>query len=63
MNTKHSVDFIDLDHAEDEEEEALALHPRYPWEGSDRDYEYEEVCHILCFLMYGYIVLIYPFQC
>lgn len=33
-----------LDHAgEDEEVEGTVLQPRYPWEGSDRDYEYEEV--------------------
>ncbi|KAK2376678.1 eukaryotic translation initiation factor [Trifolium repens] len=32
------------DHAEvDDEEEAVALQPRYPWEGSDRDYQYEEL--------------------
>nr|AFK44754.1 unknown [Medicago truncatula] len=31
------------DHAEDDEEEAVALQPRYPWEGSDRDYTYEEL--------------------
>jgi len=37
-----------LDHAEDNEEEAVALQPCYPWEGSDRDYQYEEVCHFLC---------------
>ena len=35
-----------LDHAEDDEGEMVAPHARYPWEGSDRDYEYEEVCHI-----------------
>jgi len=37
-----------LDHAEDDEEAAVALQPRYPWEGSDRDYNYEEVRHFLC---------------
>ncbi|KAF5470318.1 hypothetical protein F2P56_010838 [Juglans regia] len=32
------------DHAgEDEEGEGTVLQPRYPWEGSDRDYEYEEL--------------------
>lgn len=30
--------------AEDEEAEGIVLQPRYPWEGSDRDYTYEEVC-------------------
>lgn len=28
---------------EEDEEEAVSLQPRYPWEGSDRDYEYEEL--------------------
>ncbi|PON49680.1 Translation initiation factor 2, beta subunit [Parasponia andersonii] len=28
---------------DDEEGEGIDLHPRYPWEGSDRDYEYEEL--------------------
>lgn len=28
---------------DDEEGEGIDLQPRYPWEGSDRDYEYEEV--------------------
>jgi len=33
-----------LDHTgKDEEEDGIMLQPRYPWEGSDRDYEYEEV--------------------
>jgi hypothetical protein len=46
-----------LDHAEDDdEEEAVALQPRYPWEGSDRDYQYEEVCHfVLSDVQYIYI--------
>jgi hypothetical protein len=48
-----------LDHAEvDDEEEAVALQPRYPWEGSDRDYQYEEVCHfVLSDVQYIYINL------
>ncbi|GAU42313.1 hypothetical protein TSUD_140500 [Trifolium subterraneum] len=29
--------------SDDDEEESVALHPCYPWEGSDRDYEYEEL--------------------
>lgn len=36
-----------LDHAEDDEGEMVAPQARYPWEGSDRDYEYEEVCLLL----------------
>uniref|UniRef100_A0A0D6R0N3 Eukaryotic translation initiation factor 2 subunit beta n=1 Tax=Araucaria cunninghamii TaxID=56994 RepID=A0A0D6R0N3_ARACU len=28
---------------EDEEGEGISLHPRYPWEGTDRDYKYEEL--------------------
>ncbi|GAU44756.1 hypothetical protein TSUD_246490 [Trifolium subterraneum] len=35
------------DHAEDDEEEAVSLHPCYPWEGSVRDYEYEELLILL----------------
>jgi len=31
------------DNAEDDEGEAAALQVRYPWEGSDRDYKYEEL--------------------
>ncbi|KAK7321424.1 hypothetical protein VNO77_32065 [Canavalia gladiata] len=31
------------DHAEDDEGETVAYQARYPWEGSDRDYEYEEL--------------------
>ncbi|MED6192372.1 hypothetical protein PIB30_009450 [Stylosanthes scabra] len=31
------------DHAEDDEGEGISLHPRYPWDGTDRDYEYEEL--------------------
>uniref|UniRef100_A0A2N9EX87 Uncharacterized protein n=1 Tax=Fagus sylvatica TaxID=28930 RepID=A0A2N9EX87_FAGSY len=35
---------------EDEEGEGIVLHTRYPWEGTDRDYEYEERagCKELC---------------
>ncbi|MCI85537.1 eukaryotic translation initiation factor 2 subunit beta, partial [Trifolium medium] len=34
----------DLDDlAEEDEQDAVSLLPRYPWEGSDRDYQYEEV--------------------
>lgn len=34
-----------LEHpAEDEEGEGIILGASNPWEGSDRDYEYEEVC-------------------
>ncbi|CAL0334757.1 unnamed protein product [Lupinus luteus] len=32
-----------LDPAEEEEGDTAPLQPRYPWEGSDRDYEYEEL--------------------
>lgn len=33
-----------LDHiGEDEEGQGISLQPRYPWEESDRDYDYEEV--------------------
>lgn len=33
-----------LDHAADDEQgEGIVLEARDPWEGSDRDYEYEEV--------------------
>jgi translation initiation factor 2 subunit 2 len=36
---------------EDEEGEGIVLHTRYPWEGTDRDYEYEEVYYLfLCCL-------------
>ncbi|CAJ2652841.1 unnamed protein product [Trifolium pratense] len=31
------------DYAEDDEEKAVALHPRYPLERSDRNYQYEEL--------------------
>mgnify|MGYP003366300551 CR=1 FL=1 len=32
---------------EDEEGEGIVLEtPSYPWEGSDRDYTYEEVCKL-----------------
>lgn len=34
---------LSLDHAEEDDQEAVSLQPRYPWEGSDRDYQYEEV--------------------
>lgn len=29
---------------ENEEGEGIVLEASYPWEGSDRDYHYEEVC-------------------
>lgn len=29
---------------EDEEGDGIVLRQQYPWEGSDRDYDYEEVC-------------------
>ncbi|KAF1882004.1 hypothetical protein Lal_00038648 [Lupinus albus] len=32
-----------LDPAEEDEGDIASLQPRYPWEGSDRDYEYEEL--------------------
>lgn len=31
---------------EDEEGEGILLEASNPWEGSDRDYEYEEVCKL-----------------
>ncbi|XP_015931766.1 eukaryotic translation initiation factor 2 subunit beta isoform X2 [Arachis duranensis] len=31
------------DHAEDDEGEGISLQHRYPWDGTDRDYEYEEL--------------------
>ncbi|XP_061367927.1 eukaryotic translation initiation factor 2 subunit beta-like [Gastrolobium bilobum] len=31
------------DHAEEDEGDDISLQPRYPWEGSDRDFEYEEL--------------------
>ncbi|KAF5944071.1 hypothetical protein HYC85_018148 [Camellia sinensis] len=32
-----------LDKSEDEEGEGIVLQSRYPWEGSDRDYDYDEL--------------------
>ncbi|RVW56498.1 Eukaryotic translation initiation factor 2 subunit beta [Vitis vinifera] len=44
-----------LDHnGEDEEGEGIVLQPRYPWEGSDRDYKYEEFnisWHLACWMV------------
>jgi hypothetical protein len=37
---------VELDAEEDEDDEeaeAIVLEARFPWEGSDRDYQYEEV--------------------
>ncbi|CBI15806.3 unnamed protein product, partial [Vitis vinifera] len=34
---------LDDHNGEDEEGEGIVLQPRYPWEGSDRDYKYEEL--------------------
>jgi len=36
-------DDVDDDVGEDEEGEGIVLHQRFPWEGTDRDYEYEEL--------------------
>lgn len=44
-NITHFVDHI----GEDEEAEGIVLQPQLPWEGSDRDYEYEEVTHAFAF--------------
>ncbi|KAF5728785.1 eukaryotic translation initiation factor 2 subunit beta [Tripterygium wilfordii] len=38
-----AVEDLDEHAGQDEEAEAIDLRPRYPWEGSDRDYEYEEL--------------------
>jgi hypothetical protein len=39
-----------LEHpGEDEEGEGIVLESSNPWEGSDRDYEYEEVCILFHF--------------
>lgn len=41
-----------LDHiGEDEEGQGISLQPRYPWEESDRDYDYEEVYYLLLFCL------------
>lgn len=34
------------------------LQPRYPWEGSDRDYEYEEVYSMLLVLSFEVQIII-----
>lgn len=41
-NREASLHFVDHI-GEDEEGEGIILQPQFPWEGSDRDYEYEEV--------------------
>lgn len=51
--------FFHLDHTgEDEEGEGIMLQPRYPWEGSDRDYEYEEVYSMLLVLSFEVQIII-----
>lgn len=47
--------------AEDEEGDGIILQQQYPWEGSDRDYDYEEVC--LMFLLFFLPPLIYYIVC
>eukprot|EP00262_Sarcandra_glabra_P009217 TRINITY_DN23297_c0_g1_i1.p1 TRINITY_DN23297_c0_g1~~TRINITY_DN23297_c0_g1_i1.p1 ORF type:complete len:270 (-),score=62.65 TRINITY_DN23297_c0_g1_i1:187-996(-) len=45
LNEENGDDGEDLDDhvGEDEEGEGIVLQTRYPWEGSDRDYKYEEL--------------------
>ncbi|KAK7385625.1 hypothetical protein VNO78_31369 [Psophocarpus tetragonolobus] len=44
LNDESADAIEDLDdHPEDDEAEMIAPQARYPWEGSDRDYEYEEL--------------------
>ncbi|KAH7837647.1 hypothetical protein Vadar_016303 [Vaccinium darrowii] len=40
---KPAMDDLDDHIGEDEEGEGIILQPQFPWEGSDRDYEYEEL--------------------
>ncbi|KAL6978984.1 hypothetical protein U1Q18_020650 [Sarracenia purpurea var. burkii] len=40
---ENAADDFDDHIGEDEEGEGIVLQPQYPWEGSDRDYEYEEL--------------------
>ncbi|KAL7194863.1 hypothetical protein ACSBR1_035149 [Camellia fascicularis] len=42
LNDENVDEVEDLD-GEDEEGEGIVLQSRYPWEGSDRDYDYEEL--------------------
>ena len=55
LNFKDKVLSTRLDHnGEEGEEELTVLQPRYPWEGSDRDYKYEEVVLVLlCSFFYS----------
>lgn len=47
LKTRRTYTFSLADNAEgDEEGEGIVLQ-RYPWEGSDRDYHYEEVSSVL----------------
>ncbi|MCL7047681.1 hypothetical protein MKW94_024009 [Papaver nudicaule] len=41
--TGDAVEDLDDQIKEDEEGEGIVLQTRYPWEGTDRDYEYEEL--------------------
>lgn len=47
--------------AEDDEGDGIILQQQYPWEGSDRDYDYEEVCFM--FLLFFPPPLIYYIVC
>ena len=40
--------YADNFEGEDEEGEGIILQTRYPWEGTDRDYKYEEVSRLSC---------------
>ncbi|GMP86152.1 hypothetical protein CsSME_00039038 [Camellia sinensis var. sinensis] len=46
LNDENVDEVEDLD-GEDKEGEGIVLQSRYPWEGSDRDYDYEEVCFLV----------------
>lgn len=50
-----------LEHpGEDEEGEGIVLESSNPWEGSDRDYEYEEVCILSHFTTVFYSTMSIP---
>jgi hypothetical protein len=44
--------YKDLFPSEQGEDIVLGGGPRYPWEGTDRDYKYEEVIEHICFFIY-----------
>ena len=62
LDISNYIPGAEIEADDDEPAEGIELGPAYPWEGTDRDYKYEEVWLRIYLLIVHYFLVWIPFH-